>query len=157
MTSPKIDPRLSAALAELAVDVHLARDPWWLIGSAAMALHGAGPLHIADIDLLTSVADAHRLLQARGVSPETGTASGRFRSEVHASWPAPPLQVDLMARFHVRSASGWREVLPSARVAVNTPSGVFYVPALSDLIEMCRLFDRPKDHERRRLLEELLA
>lgn len=157
MSPAKIDTRLCEALMHLAADVRRARDPWWLIGSAAMALHGARPLHIADIDLLTSVGDARRLLQARGVAPETGTSSERFRSEVHASWPVPPLQADLMARFHVRSAAGWREIVPATRLAVETPAGVFYVPAIAELIEMCRLFDRPKDHERRRLLEALLA
>lgn len=152
-----LDPALTAALRQVAADVRPARDPWWIIGSAAMALHGARPLQVADIDLLVSVEDAHRLLRARGLTPDVGTGSGRFRSQVHASWAAPPLTVDLMAGFQVRAGSDWREVHPRTRLRLETGAGAVFVPAIDELIEMCRLFDRPKDHERRRMLEALVA
>ena len=30
-----------------------AQDPWWVISSAAVALHGLAPIEVGDVDLLT--------------------------------------------------------------------------------------------------------
>ena len=48
---------LAAALDEVAAALRGARDPWWVIGSAAARLHGA-ETPVADVDVLLSERDA---------------------------------------------------------------------------------------------------
>ena len=67
-------------------------------------------------------------------------------------WMAPPLMVEIMAGFHVATASGWTEVIPRTRVPILVEEAIVYVPDRVELAEMLRLFGRPKDLERVRLL-----
>jgi hypothetical protein len=124
-----------------------ARDPWWIIGSAAMALHGVAVLEVADVDLLMSRRDSAALLRSKGVEPAPGEAGGRFRSDVFGRWSAGAYVVEVMGGFHVDG----RELVPATRVA----RGAFYVPSVDELIVMCGLFARPKDEERASLLRGL--
>ena len=126
-----------------------AADPWWLVGSAAMALHG-GPVEVADIDLLTSREDARRLFGADLVEPRE---SPLFRSELFALRPLGVFTLEVMAGFHVREAEGWREFVPQTRCEVPLGEAVLYTPGIEGLIAMCALFGRPKDLERMRLLQ----
>ena len=129
-----------------------ARDPWWVISSAAVALHGVVPITVADVDVVTSVEDARRVMTRLGVAPAKESASLLFRSAVFGQWMAPPLMVEIMAGFHVATASGWTEVLPRTRVPIGVEEATIYVPRRDELAEMLRLFGRPKDDERIRLL-----
>ena len=61
-----------------------AADPWWVIGSAAAVLHGLDADPIGDVDIITSVADARRLLSALDVVAVDDDGTGLFRSEVFA-------------------------------------------------------------------------
>lgn len=155
MTDP--NERLTATLALLAPYLSELREPWWLLGSAAMRLHGAGPLVPGDVDLLVSRADAPILLARLGLPLAPGSKSDRFRSELFACWRAAPLPVEILAGFHVRAGEAWEEVRPRSRVAVPLPSGTVYVPDVPELIALCHRFGRPKDMERISLLEALAA
>ena len=129
-----------------------ARDPWWVISSAAVALHGVVPITVADVDVMTSVEDARRVMTRLGVVPARESASLMFRSAVFGRWTAPPLMVEIMAGFHVANAAGWTEVIPRTRVPILVEEAIVYVPDRVELAEMLRLFGRPKDLERVRLL-----
>jgi hypothetical protein len=124
-----------------------ARDPWWIIGSAAMALQGVASLEVGDVDLLMSRRDAASLLRSKGVEPAPGEAGGRFRSDVFGRWRAGAYVVETMGGFYVDG----RELVPATRVA----KGGFCVPSVEELIAMCGLFARPKDEERITLLRAL--
>lgn len=124
-----------------------ARDPWWIIGSAAMALHGVTGLEVGDIDLLMSRRDADALLRSRGVDPAPGEAGGRFRSDVFGRWSAGGFVIETMGGFHVDGV----ELVPRSRIEA---AGLF-VPSVAELIAMCELFGRPKDAERAARLREL--
>ena len=130
-----------------------ARDPWWLIGSAAMILHGAD-VSVADIDLMVSVADADRLFGDR-VAP--GRPSGLFRSARHGVWDAGGVTVDTMAELEVRRDGRWQPVRPAHREAVRLGEHVLFTPGVAGLLAMCRLFDRPKDRRRAALLSVLVT
>ncbi len=132
--------------------MHDARDPWWVISSAAVALHGVAAVKVADVDVVTSVEDARRVMARLGVGPAKESASLMFRSTVFGQWKAPPLMVEIMAGFHVMTASGWTEVIPRTRVPMLVEEAIVYVPDRVELAEMLRLFGRPKDLERVRLL-----
>ncbi|RZL69985.1 MAG: hypothetical protein EOP66_17070 [Sphingomonas sp.] len=129
-----------------------AHDPWWVISSAAVALHGVAPIEVGDVDVLMSVGDARRAMDGLGVVPTKDRASSLFRSTLFGRWETPPLVVEIMAGFHVATGSGWTEVLPRTRVPIFVDERVVYVPDRAELAEMLRLFGRPKDLERARLL-----
>jgi hypothetical protein len=129
-----------------------AREPWWIISSAAVALHGVTPVEVGDVDVLMSVADAQRAMDRFGVVPIEDGASALFRSTLFTRWEMPPLVVEIMAGFHVATGSGWTKVLPRTRVPIFVDERVVCVPDRAELAEMLRLFGRPKDLERVRLL-----
>ncbi len=149
-----IDPALAETLARLAGPLAGLSDPWWLIGSAAMAMHGAAPIVVADVDLLVSPADAAALIARLGLAP-LAAASDRFRSTPFARWTAPALAVEIMADFHVATAGGWVAVRPRTRVAVDVAGRALFVPAVAELRAIGRLYGRPKDMARDRLLAAL--
>lgn len=146
---------LRESLALVADAMRAARDPWWIIASAAMALHGAHPIHVADIDLLTSERDADALVAAIGLTPAPPDDSDRFRSARFARWTLPPLPVEIMAGFQVHTPDGWHSVLPATRHPVPLDGRVLFVPSADELIAHCRLFGRPKDEQRATILQRL--
>ena len=147
-----LPPDLRQTLAMVAHAMREARDPWWVISSAAVALHGVAAVTVADVDVVTSVDDARRVMTRLGVVPARESASLMFRSAVFGRWTAPPLMVEIMAGFHVANAAGWTEVIPRTRVPILVEEAIVYVPDRVELAEMLRLFGRPKDLERVRLL-----
>lgn len=122
-------------------------DPWWVIGSAAMALHGAQGLEVGDIDLLMSRRDAAALLRRQTVEPRPGVPGGRFRSDVFGRWRAGAVTVEVMGGLHVDEMA----LVPRSRVAI----GRLYVPDVAELIAMCVSFGRPKDVARAQALRRL--
>ena len=128
-----------------------ARDPWWLIGSAAMALHGA-PVTVADIDLLTSVDDARRLFGDR-LAP--GAPSTLFRSDLFGRWRIGAFEVEVMAGLALRGEVGWQPVELAGRERVVLDGQPLFTPGVAGLITLCRRFGRPKDEARAKLLAGL--
>ena len=145
---------LRQTLAMTADALDGARDPWWIISSAAVALHGVTPIAVGDVDVLTSVGDARRVMLALGIVPVSDGASPLFRSTLFGRWQAPPLVVEIMAGFHVATGSVWTEVMPLTRVPLLVDRRVVYVPDQRELAAILRLFGRPRDMERVRLLTE---
>lgn len=152
--APRLTAQLDAALQDVARIAGSARQDWWVIGSAAMALHGAR-LQVGDIDLLMSREDAALLLPGQGIAPSLGEPHPRFRSEVFGRCACGGFAVEVMAGFHVHDGADWRELVPSSRVPVRVGEATLFVPAVDELIWMCELFARPKDLERARLLRRL--
>jgi hypothetical protein len=117
-----------------------------------VALHGVTPIEVGDVGLVMSVGDARRLMDALDIKPIEDGASTLFRSTLFGRWETPPLVAEIMAGFHVATSAGWAGVLPRTRVPVLVGGSVVYVPDRAELAEMLRLFGRPKDLERARLL-----
>ena len=148
---------LVETLRSVARIMETARDPWWIIASAAAALHGAKPITVADVDVLLSVEDTSRILPVLGIAPYQGPPNPLFRSQVLAKWPAPPVPVDLMAGFEHRVGDEWHRVLPVTRKAITIGAATIYVPEREELRRIIAGFGRPKDLERARLLAELTS
>lgn len=148
---------LIQTLGPVAAIMEEARDPWWIIASAAAALHGASPIIVADVDVLLSVEDINRLLPVLGIEPYRGPPNPLFRSEVLAKWPAPPVPVDLMAGFEHRIGDSWHPVQPVTRQAITIGAATVYVPERDELRRIIAGFGRPKDLERARLLAALTS
>jgi hypothetical protein len=147
-----LSPALSTSLKAIGTIMDQALEPWWIIASAAVALHGADPGHVADVDLLLSVADARRILPAIGVEPRPGTPHSVFRSSVFGTWTGTALPVEFMADFQRRWGEAWLPVRPATRQAVEIQGAVVFVPERTELQAMLAAFGRPKDMERARRL-----
>jgi hypothetical protein len=141
---------LAAALDEVATTLRGARDPWWVIGSAAAWLHGAAT-SVADIDVLLSPRDAHDVIAAWCGDVVIGAPGEHFRSCPFARLEGATLPIELMAGLRVCSAGRWLAVRPATRQSV----GEVHVPELPELEAMFALFGRPKDRLRADLLREL--
>jgi hypothetical protein len=137
--------------------VGAARDPWWIIASAAAVLHGAEPIEVGDVDVLMSRDDAQRLLPMLGLAVRPGPEHPNFRSEVLGTWQVPPLPVDFLAGFSVHVADRWIPIAPMTREAIDIGGATVYVPARDELRRIIESFGRPKDLERARLLADLEA
>jgi hypothetical protein len=138
---------LSSTLVNVARLARLAVDPWWIISSSAVALHGVDLVDVADVDLLVSTIDAKRLLAEVG-SEFRRERSDRFRSEIFGAWLGNALVVEIMANFRVKAAAGWRQILPTTRQSVQIHGESLFVPNKDELIEILHMFGRPKDFER---------
>jgi hypothetical protein len=103
---------------------------------------------VTDIDVLMSRRDIDRVIGRLGIAPVQGVAIDRIRSEIWARWTAPPLAVDLMTGLEVRTGEHWIRVEPATRQAVDVDGRTLYVPVRHELIDILRLFGRPKDLER---------
>jgi hypothetical protein len=141
-------------LVAVAEALNEAREDWWLIGGAAVALHGLA-IDVADVDVLVSPRDMHGLIAKLGVVAEQGVPVDKVRSDIWARWTALPLVVDLMAGLHVRHGETWTRVAPETRQAVTVDGHALYVPSRAELVDILRLFGRPKDLERARRLAEM--
>jgi len=143
-----LSPDLEETLAEVGDLAADASEPWWIIGSAAVALHGARVANVRDIDLMMSRADARHFLERVGVLSTPDTGHPKFRSEVFGTWRRPPLPVEIFAGFSLTDSEGWRPVLLQTRQAVSVAGRTLYVPSKDELRELLLSFGRPKDLER---------
>ena len=131
-----------------------ATGPWWIIGSAAMALHGLD-LAIADVDVVLAPEDAALVLQEHGRVLQSGGVSGLYRSDVFGRVDGGPLPIEVLGGFHVRENDRWVMVQPATRLAIGLARGPVFVPSRLDLASITRRLWRPKDVLRAELLEAL--
>lgn len=150
-----ISPPLTASLAATSTIMDQAQDPWWIIASAAVALHGADPGHVSDVDVLLSVADAKRILPRIGVQLRSGSAHPTFHSRIFGTWTGTALPVEFMADFQRLSGAEWLPVQPTTRQQIEVGGVVVFVPERPELQAMLSAFGRPKDIERARRLTAL--
>jgi hypothetical protein len=143
---------LAATLGEVAAVMQVTRDPWWVIGSAAVALHGGYPVEVADVDVLCSANDARAVIHRLRLAQITSVSDLLFHSGVFARWDMSPLAVELMADFHVRREGAWRRVWPVTRELLTLDVGVVAVPSRAELRELLLTFGREKDLLKARLL-----
>ena len=146
-------PDLRQSLVMIAEAIASACDPWWIIGSAAVSLHGAHVPDIKDVDVLMSRSDAEQVLRNLGLGSRPPTSSTMFRSSAFGTWTGPPLPVEIMGDLKLATPAGWRLVRPETREAVPVDGHQLFVPAAGELIALLRSFGRPKDLIRARLLE----
>jgi hypothetical protein len=146
-------PALADTLGMISEAASGARDPWWIIGSAAVVLHGRTIARVKDVDLMMSAADAEAFLKRVGEAPRNGKPNDRFRSLVFGVWSGPPIPVEVMGGFSVATADGWRDVSLVTREAVTVAGRTIYVPSAEELVRLLRSFGRAKDLERASLLE----
>lgn len=144
---------LEQTLPRVAALMSGATDPWWIISSAAVALHGAGLQDVRDVDVLASASDAAKILSRIGLAAVPGGHDSRFRSRLFGSWREPPLPVEIMADFEVRTAAGWQAVTFETRDEITVKGHSVFVPSIAELKQLLLTFGRPKDLQRLKLLD----
>lgn len=130
----------------------IASDPWWIIGSAAVVLHGGKVHDVKDVDLMMSARDADAFLMRVGGTRRRADASDRFKSQVFGRWTEPPIPVEVFGGFSLAIDGSWRDVSLVTREAVRVGGGEVFVPSADELVRLLESFGRSKDLERARLL-----
>ena len=156
MTKLEITQPLAATLDVVAEGCSDLADPWWVFGSAGMALVGVPGLSPPDVDLIVSERDARTLLKRWNTAPLEAAASPLFRSQIFAKAQVAPLPIEVMAGFEAFSDGAWAAVSPATRRAVDWKGARLFTPSAAEQAAICRRFGRPKDLARVALLDALL-
>lgn len=149
-----LTPRLVEALDRVARAAEGLAEPWWVFGSAAMALAGVRGLDPPDVDLVTTPAGAADLLKRLG-GRAVVAGSGLFRSQVFGKSLDGPLPIEVMAGLEVFTANGWKPVELRTRCRIAWPGGALWIAEAAEQAAICRLFGRPKDLPRATALDDL--
>jgi hypothetical protein len=154
-----LSPALYTTLAEIVPDLHVrCVDPWCLIGSTAALLLGA-QVSAADVDVLTSRADAEALMALWAPQRDpafTPPDSDRFRSHF-ARFRFPGAPVEVMGALELLADGRWQPIWPDKLVLVGVGGVAVPVPSVDDQIRLCERFGRPKDLSRKTALRALIA
>ena len=145
-----LSPALYATLAEVVPDLYVhCVDPWCLIGSTAALLLGA-QVNVADVDVLTSRADADALMATWAEQRESGPVTAddqRFRSRF-ARFRFRYMPVEVMGALELKTAGNWRAVKPGRLVLAGVNGLAVPVPSVDDQIRLLEAFARAKDAPR---------
>lgn len=147
-----MDLDIAAALIAVAEAMRPARDPWWIIGSAAVVLLG-GATSVADIDLLTSRRDAEALVLRLGLTVAAPDRHPQFRSRLFARWQRADRDVEIMGELMLADGPAWQSMTPRTRQARPVATSTVYVPGRAEMIAILTRFGRDKDRERAHILE----
>ena len=129
-----------------------AQDDWWVIASAAAALHGVEQPDAGDVDVLASDRDVAAVLERLGVTPTPPSAHPLFRSRVLGQWSDAPLMIEFMSGFEYRSEDGWHPMTPKTRSEIVVEGVSVFVPSPTELAAILTAIGRPKDLIRARRL-----
>ena len=150
---------MTAALVEtlsmLAQAVQDAEDDWWIIGSAAVVLHGGQVPHLKDVDLMMSARDAETFLRRAGSQRGGAEPSERFQSDIFGVWSEPPIPIEIFGGFRLAAGGAWREVSFATREPVAVGNARVFVPSAAELVRLLHSFGRAKDLERAARLAQL--
>jgi len=132
----------------------IAQDDWWIIGSAAVAMHGADPGPMSDIDVLLSIRDLDALYERLPLEDTRDSRKGQFLSERFGVWRELAMPVEFMAGFKQEIDGFWTEVTLSTRQQIQIADRNLFVPERAELISLLQQFGRPKDLRRAAALSE---
>lgn len=135
---------LHDALPELA---RTFRDPWWIIGSAAMVLAGVPGIAPQDIDVLCRRSDAMKLREAWSDHVDAmfrPADEARFRSTFSRfTHLAMPLEV--MGGLEVMTVTGWQELRVHDDLRIDIAGHAVRIPTLAEQRRILFAFGRDKD------------
>jgi hypothetical protein len=154
-----VPPALYATLAEIVPELHVhCSAPWCLIGSTAALLLGA-EVSAADVDVLTSRADADTLMTLWAERRESVSAridDQLFRSNF-ARFRFPGAPVEVMGALELNADDGWQAVRPGRLQLAGLNGMAVPVPCIEEQIRLLESFGREKDMRRAAALRTLNA
>ena len=116
------------------------RDPWWIIGSAAMTLAGVAGIVPQDIDVLCSRQDALRLREAWRDHVDTAYRPAAFTRFVHL-----PMPVEVMGGLELMTEAGWQPVRVHDDMRVDIAGVAVRIPTRQEQRRILLAFGRGKD------------
>lgn len=141
--------QLSAPLCEtlhaVARAMERAAHPWWIVSSAAVALHGGDAGTIGDVDVLFDARDVAALRGALAPEIPSLAPDPLFASRTFLRWHGAPLPVELFAGFALNEGGIWHEIVPHSREFVDLAGVPLPVPSRPELHALLLRFGRPKD------------
>lgn len=123
-------------------------DPWWVLGSAAMALIEIDPGDIRDIDVLVSERDADALIRKHSLTNMADGGTDGFRSNFFLTPNLGQVPVEIMAGYQIRTAGAWQVVEPKTRLRIPVGSAAIFVPDRDEQMHFLKRLGRPKDRDR---------
>ena len=123
------------------------RDPWWIIGSAAMTLAGVAGIVPQDIDVLCSRQDALRLREAWSDHVDTDYRPAdetRFRS-AFTRFVHLPMPVEVMGGLELMTEAGWQPVRVHDDMRVDIAGVAVRIPTRQEQRRILLAFGRGKD------------
>jgi len=144
---------INATLKACAAHLQSAADPWWVIGSTAVALHGTDPGPINDIDLLVSVDDAKTFAKIWQCPNTSNSGSDRFRSQILLKPGIGQFPVEVMAGLQFMRLGQWNLLAPKTRQEIRFGPTRLFAPERTELIAILRSFGRKKDIRRAKLMQ----
>jgi len=123
------------------------RDPWWIIGSAAMMLAGVAGVVPQDIDVLCSRQDALRLREAWRDHVDTDyrpADEARFRS-AFARFVHLPMPVEVMGGLELMTEAGWQPVRVHDDMRIDIAGIAVRIPTRQEQRRILLAFGRGKD------------
>lgn len=138
------------SLTRLATLLQDAIEPWWIIGSTAVALHGGRPGQIRDIDVVLGHDDADRYFRRLKLPNLAPNSDPHFRSDLFAAWTETAVTIELMSGLKVNRAGRWERLSIKTREEVSP--GLF-VPSRHELRAILVSFGREKDLQRAATLD----
>lgn len=154
-----LSPALYATLAEIVPDLHVhCVEPWCLIGSTAALLLGA-EVSVADVDVLTSRADADTLMDhwAQRREPVSPLADDHLFRSHFARFRFPGTPVEVMGALELHVNGHWETVQPGRLVLAGVHGLAVPIPSIDDQIRIFESFGREKDLRRAATLRALAA
>lgn len=144
----------TAALKLLAGLMAEAHQSWWLIGPAAVGLHGGEPGTFRRFEVIVSPGDARRLAETRGLTLERGPATPLKRARKSLTLPLGGFEAQVMYGVEQHAGGRWVAVLPTTRVGVDLGDGrMIYTPEPAELAAILRQTGRGRDIARADSLE----
>lgn len=123
------------------------RDPWWIIGSAAMTLAGVAGIMPQDIDVLRSRQDALRLREAWSDHVDTAYRPAdetRFRS-AFTRFVHLPMPVEVMGGLELMTEAGWQPVRVHDDMRIDIAGVAVRIPTRQEQRRILLAFGRGKD------------
>lgn len=146
---------LAATLAQLGELLGPSDDDWWVIGSAAVFLHGADAGTIADVDVIVGQADFERLAQHPHFERYENVDRTHFSSTAIGKWTNAPMSIEVMCGLHLQQGDQWHQVTFETRQRIEHSGQALYVPERMELITLLERFGRPKDAKRAQALRKV--
>lgn len=156
-TSMELDADLKDTLLRTSDWLADTKDPWWILGSAAIALLGVDPNGVRDIDVLVSERDAEALMIHHSLENRFDGGTTCFRSNTFILPNLGALRVEVMAGYEIRVKDEWLNVWPQTRFSVVVSGSVLWIPEAREQIEILRMLNRPKDLGRIELIEAAIT
>ena len=144
-----------SALRDVSGALAPARDPWWVIGSAAVALHGADAGEVGDVDVIVSLSDFDRLEASGLIKPIEKRARDHFNSEKFGRGSVGGYEVEYFANLRVFANGEWHLVEFDEAEFVDFQGTEIRIPTRADLIALLELFGRAKDLRRAAALRNI--